>query len=797
MYRKSTWIAFGWLCLGPCVSQAATQAQIDQAWNKGVAWLMLNQHGDGGWSSTLNDGNALRQGLGMQASSAAVDALAVMGIKTGYSYLGGIAWLSNAEPASVDALSRQVLAMKQAGKDLTLPSARLTAWRNTWNTWGAYAKYERSVVDTALGLRAMLDINAAYADAGSAGCVLLSGQHTIAPDYGWSHILPPAGAPAGQSSSTIAATMNAVMGLYRWGGLSSSVTCTGTTSTTYAFSTVHANAVSWLLTKKTADNGFGDNGVSGVLESALALRMLKTVAPSNAAVQTTLDYLIAQQGTDGSWRTGDALQTAEVLSALAATSTVAGQRPSTTVATDTDKDGVPDSTEAVLGTNPLVADSRYLADGSGTVVTQPTITLATAAVLSSPQAGTAASVAGVGGVSTVWDLPVDLEVFIAGTSAQLPLLELAVSRLFQTGTQEVLLDDGNARGAVSGASYRAYYGYSVTDGQRVLIHFSTQGGSETGAVAVARALPVSRMVVDASCIQSSVGGRWSCPVANQVAQTPDAGFTEVQPGWYGGVNSTVAERLTSTELSSLDAKAVNAMAFGVAATNALRGAGLDNLTRIDLARLMAGKVQADWREIDVRLPAQPILICRLGKGAQPAAEALTLGTGCQQGALSAAAASTNALAQLAAPGYLIVDSTTTEGVVACLNRAQEGGVMQVNGADISVLPGSFAIGVLGAERIPQGIERWGYINLDGVAPVRDILMQGAYTHYAESWMQWRSRTVNGVSAPTLERLAVLRELRTTLAEALMLAETQATAPLGGTPGGMATTRSGDVCKTPQ
>lgn len=796
MFRKSIGIALGWLCIVPCASLAATQAQIDQAWNKGLAWLLINQHGDGGWSSTLSDGNALRQGLGIQATAAAVDGMSAMDIKAGYSYLGGVAWLSNAEPASVDALARQVIALKPSGKNMTQYGTGLTAWRNAWNTWGAYAKYEHSVMDTALGLRAMLDVDAAYVEAGNAGCILLIGQHKVAPDYGWSHIIPPAGAPAGQSSSTITATVQAVLALYRWGGLTTSITCTGATTTTYTFTTVFANAVSWLITKQTADNGFGDNGTSGVLESALALRMLKTVEPSNAAVQTTLDYLIAQQETDGSWRSGDALQTAEVLSALAASSTVAGQRPSSTVATDTDKDGVPDSTETVMGTNPSVADSRYLADGSGTVVTQPAMMLAAATVQSAPQAMTTATVDGLNGPVTVWDKPADLEIFIAGTSAQFPILERALQSLFQSGTLETLVDDGGVRGAASGGLYRAYYGHSIGDGSRLLVHFSARGGSETGAVAVARAQPVMRMIVDADCVASDVNGRWSCPVQNTTDQVPDAGISEIQPAWYGGVNSSVAAPLSTTEIAALDASAINAMAFGVAASDALLGAGLESLTPGALARLMRGEVRNDWSEIDADLPAQPIVICRFGKGAQPAAEALMLGVGCKSGAVSAAAATASATTQLSAPGYLIAENASTEDVIGCLRRAQEGGVMRVNGIDIAVRPGSFAIGVVGAERVPTDIEHWGYIGLDGAMPVRDALMGGTYPHYAEAWMQWRTVAVEGAPVITGPHLSLLRDLRAALANAQVLGASQSTAVLGGSPGGMASNRGGDVCAAP-
>ncbi len=790
MCRKTTWIALGLLCQFPLLAQAATQTQIDQAWNKGVAWLMLNQHGDGGWSSTLNDGNVVRQGVGIQATAAAVDTLSALGIKSGYTYLGGTAWLSNAEPASVDALARQVLALKPSGMALTPYGTRLTTWRNNWKTWGAYPEYEHSVIDTALGMRAMLEVNPT--EAGWAVCELLAGQHAVAPDYGWSHIKPPSGSPAGQSASAVAPTAQAVTALKRYAGASASLTCAGSTSTTYTMSTVYANAAAWLLTKKNLDNGFGDNGTSGVLESALALRMLKDVAPSNAATQTTIDYLIAQQGVDGSWRSGDALQTAEALSALSSASTVAGQRPSATVATDTDKDGIPNGVETVMGTNPAVADSRFLAGGSGAVVTQPAAMLAAARVTSAPQATSVASVSGVSGVTTSWNKTVDLEVFIAGTSAQMPVLEVALQRLFQAGTMETLLDDGGARGAVSGELYRAYYGRRLADGRSLLVHFSAQGGSEIGAVAVARAQSVSRMVIDKNCIQSGADGRWSCPEQHQVAGIPDAGISEVQPDWYGGENSSGARPLSSTELSSLDAKPINAMAFGVGATNALRGAGLSDLSNDALARLITAKVRGDWHEINPALPAMPIIVCRLGKGAQPAAEALTLGTGCNKEAPSAASAVTSATGQLAAPGYLIVENDSTDGVVSCLDRAQQGGVMRVNGEEISVTPGSFAIGIIGAERVPHNIERWGFIRIDSMEPIRDVLIKGGYSRYAEAWMQWRKSTVNKITPVSGKRLAVLRDLRATL-EALTPSTEKATATLSE----MSSSRGGNVCNEPQ
>lgn len=797
MSRFSKWIAVGCMAAGLGNAYAATQLQIDQAWNKGIAWLMLNQHGDGGWSSTLADGNATRQGLGMQATSAAVVGLANMNIKNGYTYLGGVAWLGNAEPASVDALALQTLGLKLSGKDITALGTQLTNARNNNNLWGAYTKYERSVVDTSLGLRAMLDVNAAYVQAGVAVCTLLIAQHTVAPDFGWSHVIPATGTPPSQQSSNIAATVNAVLALKRWQGATTGVTCSnGATQITFTFSTVYANAVSWLVTKKTADNGFGDNGVSGVLESALALRLLKTVAPTNAATATTIDYLIAQQAADGSWR-GDALQTAEVLHALSVVSTVATQRPSTTVATDTDKDGVPDGVEAVFGTNPTVADSRFLASGSGATVTQPAQMMAAASVTGAPAAAQLTTVPTTDDQNTLatsWNNDSDVELFVAGSATQLPVLERALEGLYDKGKMQTLLDDGNSRGALQGGLYRAYYGTvsgALIDGlesKRLLIHFSARGGSAAGVAAIARAETVARMAIGKSCVDLDGSGRWSCPAGDTVAAVPDVGLSELPPTWYARDYSTeTGTPLTQTELARLDAKPINTAAYGVAASNALRTAGLGDLARAQLTRLLTGAEHDDWGSIQSSLPAQPIVVCRLAPGSQSAAEALILGAGCNANAPAAARAQTNADGVLTAPGYLITESDSPLGVAECLNRAHDGGTLNVNGTAITLRSGGFAIGVLGLGAQPGSMDKWNYVSLDGNVPSQERINNGAYPYVATAWMQWRNTAVKGVAAPTASRLALARYLRERLGDATTLYDAMGfrTLPTGGA--------SSDVC----
>jgi hypothetical protein len=775
MRRTCTWIASGYLFFLPSLASTATQLQVDQAWNKGVAWLMLNQHGDGGWSSTLLDGNTTRQGLGMQATSAAVDALASMGLKGGYTYMGGVAWLGNAEPASVDALARQILGLKASGSNLGAYGTRLTAARNSQNLWGAYARYERSVMDTALGLRAMLDVNAAYAEANENGCALLAAQHKTAPDYGWSHAILVTGMPAGQKSSTIAATAHAVLALKRWAGSVPSMACS---TGTYTFSTLFNNAVSWLLTKKNADSGFGDNGTSSVLESALALAMLKAVAPSNAATATTLNYLIAQQAADGSWGMADALQTAETLSALAAASTVTGQRPSDAVAMDTDKDGVPDDAEVILGTNPATTDSRYLADGSGSTVTQPAQLLAAASVAGAPTSSGVVNIASDSGGDALvnsWIKPADVELYLAGTSTQFQVFPKVMERLVEKGGLEILLDDGGVRGSASGSLYRAYYGVITgtadahLDGKRLLVHFSAQGGTESGVGPVARASAVPRMRVDRDCVETDTG-RWSCPAGDRVSSVPDAGVTEAPPDWKTG---TTINTLRNTELARLDTQPVNSISYGLAVSDGLRNASLNSLDFPVLARLMAGDIQT-WNEADAGLPDKAVVLCRLAQGAQPAVEALVLGQGCNADARRAATA-TRSSGGLS--GLLVVENESTEAVVRCLERADAGGDLVVGGAHVTVPPGSLAAGVITTDRQPASIEHWGFIGMDGVEPGRAAIQSGTYRNASHGWMHWRKTSVSGIAPPSGDKLALLKRIRSLLGDPGVLSDAEGAFPV--------------------
>lgn len=336
-------------------------ADADSARNKGVAWLIKQQRGDGSWANANGD-------LGIQATAAALLALKNGGLAKSPTFGAASSWLANADTDSIDSIARKVEALGAVGMPASAQTEadRLYGLRSlgTSATWGGYGGSGVDYLDTALGLTALRIGDAAYG--GKAGTTLLGAYCDLATarisvaagKQAWPATRAVTGQSAGQGRPSVVATallLNELRGMQKAVSTTfSSATCS---STSYSFATLQAEAQAWLLDQQNPDGGFGEQrtdgskGNSSVLVTALVYRALNGQAtPPQPQTGNAQTWLLAQQdAATGNWH-GDPLVTAQVLSVLPA---AAGAQLA-----DADHDGVPDAVEALLGSNAAVADAR-------------------------------------------------------------------------------------------------------------------------------------------------------------------------------------------------------------------------------------------------------------------------------------------------------------------------------------------------------------------------------------------------------------------------------------------------------
>lgn len=359
----------------PSASQAATQAQVDQARAKALAWLLTHQASNGSWRA--------QPGSEAIASAAVLEAMSASNVNLrGYPYAKGLSWLSNAKVASTEALARRIIVQQQAGMDNSADLDLLLKWRNDAYAWGAYAKYATSFPDTALALRAIrLSKSSYFADDSALArglCNILrhtDSTYTVAGPWAYSRLYKSAGSEPAAPPSIVATSYNiAELRGYQAPLAAGGKAWTSITTTTSDSCSAGASlsesitpAYDWVLARRKTDNSFGfnnyDTTTGSVLETARAYAVLTN--PIDATARgLALDYLLARQSAAGDWG-ADPFQTAVVLTALP---------PPLSPLIDTDKDGIPDSVETSMGTSPSVADIRWLGDlGNGSGV--PTVTI--------------------------------------------------------------------------------------------------------------------------------------------------------------------------------------------------------------------------------------------------------------------------------------------------------------------------------------------------------------------------------------------------------------------------------------
>jgi len=343
-------------------------ADADSARNKGEAWLIKQQRGDGSWANANGD-------LGVQATAAAVLALKNGGLARSPTFGTASAWLANTDADSIDSIARKIEALAAA----SMPGAaqteadRLYTLRSmgTSATWGGYGGSGVDYLDTALGLTALRVGDAGYGSKAAAAsgntlvgalCDLATARISVASGkQAWPTTKAATNQSAGQGRPSVVATalvLNELRGMQTAvGGNLASVTCN---SVAYTLATLQSEALAWLLDQQNvADGGFGEQrtdgskGNSSILVTALVYRALNSQAtPPQPQTGNAQTWLLAQQdSTTGSWH-NDPLVTAQVLSVLPA---AAGAQLA-----NADHDGIPDPVKAALGIGQNLADARNL-----------------------------------------------------------------------------------------------------------------------------------------------------------------------------------------------------------------------------------------------------------------------------------------------------------------------------------------------------------------------------------------------------------------------------------------------------
>ncbi len=304
------------LCLSIFVTTTGWAAAIDTARLNGLAWLILNQTGDGSWRDS--------SGLEVAQTAAGVEALLNAGISKGNTFSTAVAWLQSYQAYSTDALSRQAIALSKAGRNTSNLMTQLINWRNDSTlSWGAYDHFSGSFPDTSLAMYAINFTATTYGSAGYGIGYIAAKQNS---DGGWPYNPSDLSTPP----SKVIPTALTLLALNQYKSI-------------YAVQTNITNGVTWLKNQQLSGGGFGEGSAGTLLETALAYRALITIqGGSDTSVVNAQNYLIAQQQSNGSWGPNDPLATTLILASVPAT-----------VLADANNDGIPDAleTSSLLGIN--------------------------------------------------------------------------------------------------------------------------------------------------------------------------------------------------------------------------------------------------------------------------------------------------------------------------------------------------------------------------------------------------------------------------------------------------------------
>lgn len=342
-WRKA-WLA--WLLMLPAIAWSAPSINdLETARNKILAYLILQQNGDGSWGD--KPGNKVR------LTATALDALHHYGVG-GVVYHRGLNWLANAETTNVDALARKIITMSKGGVRQTANMNELLsrdAVHLKMSFWGGQSEHAYAAVDTALALRALSQVpvesRTAYGKQLIAD-VLSAFDIFQVEGGGWGRSIDFYNSEAAKDPQVLPTAYVMLAQEKEQGGLWGDIN--------------DFSSARWLTQQQQSNGAIGDNANGGVVSTALAARVLglaKEVAGAEAAIAAS--YGLAQAYLLDQLQANDSLE--DEVFASAVTALALFNQPQ--VMADTDGDGLPDAVETVIGFNPEANDTDNLAMGNG------------------------------------------------------------------------------------------------------------------------------------------------------------------------------------------------------------------------------------------------------------------------------------------------------------------------------------------------------------------------------------------------------------------------------------------------
>lgn len=340
-------------------------------------------------------------------------------------------------------------------------------------------------------------------------------------------------------------------------------------------------------------------------------------------------------------------------------------------------------------------------------------------------------------------------VYISGASAVKGGFTAIINSLF-TGTPHWFAEGPRTNYLAAAGQLRAAAG-GWPAGTNVVVIYRTAGGSIFGVNPVARNTPIASLDVrSASCGGADRGtGTPADPfICTQDSRVPDAGVADVAPALFKSpVNTegeTAAPSLTPAELATLTATPIYGLAFGIPVTGNVPAAGLlpdaqnpsagVRFSRSIVSAILTGNV-GTWNQVDSRLPAADIVICRRtpGSGTQAVMNLWAGNYPC--GAANAPADRDSSAAwnpvtrtfthTADTGGLVVVENFSSGDVRTCLDTAVSGGSYATRDRDGKPVTVNFgggghrAIGVLSLDSMDRSRAdgHWQFRSLDDAGTI--------------------------------------------------------------------------------